>query len=189
MRKCLAFLLILGFLIPGVTGLCESKKDPLKMELDFSLTAPEDSSHRGYLGLETLDPFLLNQIQAKILIIEIFSMYCPICQREAADVNKLFELIQKNPKLSSQVRLIGIGAGNSAYEVNFFKEKYQIEFPLFSDTKFVIHKKIGEVGTPYFIGLKPDKKKGLEIFYSQSGEITDPEKFLETLVNASGLKL
>ena len=167
------------------TGLCE----PRKMDLDFSLPAPGESFQRRYLGLETLDPFLLNQIQAKVLIIEIFSMYCPICQREAADINKVFELIQKDPKLKDQVRLIGIGAGNSAYEVNFFKETYQIKFPLFSDAKFVIHKKIGEVGTPYFIGLKPDKKQGLEIFHSQSGEIIDPEKFLETLVKASGLKL
>lgn len=189
MRKCLALLLFIGFLIPGATGLCETRKDPKKMELDFSLSAPEESAHQRYLGLETQDPFLLNQVQAKILIIEIFSMYCPICQREAADVNKLFELIQKDPRLNNQVKLIGIGAGNSTYEVNFFKEKYQIEFPLFSDDKFVIHKKIGEVGTPYFIGLKPDNKKGLEIFYSQSGEILDPEKFLETLVNASGLNL
>jgi peroxiredoxin len=185
MRKCLALLLCLGFLMPGATGLCE----PRKMDLDFSLAAPKEASHRSYLGLETLDPFILNQIQAKILIIEIFSMYCPICQREAADVNKVFELIQKNPKFKNQIRLIGIGAGNSAYEVNFFKETYQIEFPLFSDTKFMIHKKIGEVGTPYFIGLKPDKKQGLEIFYSQSGEIADPEKFIETLVKDSGLKL
>ena len=189
MRKCLALLLFLGFLMPGATGLCEPRNKPLKMNLNFSLPAPKDAFQRSYLGLDTLDPFLLNQIQAKILIIEIFSMYCPICQREAADVNKLFELIQKNPKLNNLVRLIGIGAGNSAYEVNFFKENYQIEFPLFSDTKFVIHKKIGEVGTPYFIGLKLDKTQGLEIFYSQSGEITDPDKFLEMLVKASGLKL
>ena len=185
MGKCLVFLLFLGFLVPGATGLCETRK----MDLDFSLPAPKDASHRSYLGLETLDPFLLNQIQIKILIVEIFSMYCPICQREAADVNKVFELIQKNPKLKDQIRLIGIGAGNSDYEVNFFKENYQIEFPLFSDGKFVIHKKIGEVGTPYFIGLKPNKEKGLEIFYSQSGEIIDTEKFIETLVKASGLKL
>jgi len=183
MRKFFALLLFLGILSPWATGLCE----PRKKDLDFSLAAPENPSHRTYLGLETLDPFLLNQVQAKILIIEIFSMYCPICQREAADVNLLFELIQKNPTLKDQVKLIGIGAGNSAYEVNFFKETYQIEFPLFSDTNFVIHKKIGEVGTPYFIGIKPDKEKGLEIFYSQSGEIPDPEKFLETLVKASGL--
>jgi len=184
MRKCLVFLIFMGLLTPLTTGLC----NPGKMDLDFNLTAPKDASHRSYLGFETLEPFTLNKIQAKILIIEIFSMYCPICQREAANVNKLFKLIQKNPKYKNKIKLIGIGAGNSAYEVNFFKKNYKIKFPLFSDTKFVIHKKIGEVGTPHFIGLIPNKNKVLEIFYSKSGEFTGPEEFLKIIIKASGLK-
>ena len=191
MKKFLSLLLLLGLLNPWTTW-CESTKNLKKMDLGFSLPAPEDASQAKYLGLDT-DPFLLNQVKAKILIIEIFSMYCPICQREAADVNTLFDLIQNNPKLKDQVKLMGIGAGNSAYEVAFFKENYQIKFPLFSDTKFTIHKRIGEVGTPYFIGLIPDKKQNIEkqnieIFYSQSGEIADPKEFLETLIKASGQK-
>lgn len=186
MKKYLALLVMTAFLIPWATGLC----DPIKMDLDFRLPVPEDAAHVGYLGLEKKgELFALNQIQTKILIIEIFSMYCPICQREAADVNSVFEMIQANPSLKDQVKLIGIGAGNSAFEVEFFKENYQIRFPLFSDTNFEIHKRIGEVGTPHFVGLKPHKNKGLEIFYSQSGEITDPKAFLETLIRASGLKL
>ena len=186
MKKCLALLVMTAFLIPWTTGLCDSGK----MDLNFSLPVPEDAAHVRYLRLEGRgEPFALNQIQAKILIIEIFSMYCPICQREAADINSLFEMIQANPSLKDQVKLIGIGAGNSAFEVDFFQQNYQIQFPLFSDTNFEIHKRIGEVGTPHFIGLKPHKNKGLEIFYSQSGEIKDPRVFLETLIQASGLKL
>ena len=195
MKKWLSLLLLLGLVNPWVTWCTGNGKNiekiiPGQMDLGFNLPVPEDTSHRRYLGLKTMDPFGLNQVKAKILIVEIFSMYCPICQREAADVNKLFDLIQKNPSLEGQVKLIGIGAGNSAYEVNFFKENYQIQFPLFSDGKFEIHKRIGEVGTPHFIGLKPDKNKGngMEIFYSQSGEIAEPEKFLETLIKASGLE-
>ena len=187
MKKFLSLLLLLGLLNPWATW-SEPTKNFGKMDLGFSLPAPEEASQAKYLGLDT-DPFLLNQVEAKILIIEIFSMYCPICQREADDVNKLFDLIQKNPLLKDQVKLIGIGAGNSAYEVEFFKENYQIKFPLFSDTKFAIHKRIGEVGTPHFIGLKIDRNKGFENFYSQSGEIADPKEFLETLIKASGLKL
>jgi peroxiredoxin len=185
MGKIAVLLILIGFLFYGATGFC----DPVNTDLDFSLPAPETAPNRSYLGLETREPFFLGQVKAEILIIEIFSMYCPICQREAADVNKLFDLIQKDPALKPKIKLIGIGAGNSSFEVNFFKEKYQIEFPLFSDGKFVIHKKIGEVGTPYFIGLKPNGKKSLEIFYSQSGEMTDPADFLRTLIKASGLKL
>ena len=163
--------------------------DAGKIDLDFSLPVPADLSHITYLGLEAKDNFFLEEIKSKILIIEIFSMYCPICQREAANVNKMFELIQKNPTYRDQVKLIGIGAGNSAFEVAFFKENYEIKFPLFSDTKFVIHKKIGEKGTPFFIGLKPTKDKGVEIFFTFSGAIKDPDQFLKTLLKSSGLIL
>ena len=200
MRKYLSLLLLLGLLNPWAAGWCADnnleKIKPAKMDLGFTLPAPQDPTQTAYLGLDTQDHFLLNQVEAKVLIIEIFSMYCPICQREAADVNKVFDLIQNNPKLKDQVKLMGIGAGNSAYEVGFFKENYKIQFPLFSDGKFVIHKRIGEVGTPHFIGLtlykdkekEKGKNKGFEIFYSQSGEISDPVQFLETIIKTSGQK-
>ncbi len=184
MGKYIALLLFITLLMPLPQGLCA----PVKMNLNFTLAAPKDEGHKAYLGLETTEPFFLNQIQAKILIIEIFSMYCPICQREAADVNKLFELIQADATLKEKIRFIGIGAGNSAFEVDFFRENYQIQFPLFSDEKFLVHKKIGAVGTPYFIGLKQNEKNQFEIFYSQSGEIKDPDEFLQRLIKGSGLK-
>ena len=150
--------------------------------LDFSLSAPESDVHRHYLGLENGDPFVLGQIKADIIIIEIFSMYCPICQREAANVNTLFSLIQALPSQEKTIRLLGIGAGNSAFEVDFFRKKYAIEFPLFSDGDFVIHKKIGEVRTPHFFGLKRNEKGDFDMFYSGPGDAPHPEVFLESLL-------
>lgn len=111
-------------------------------------------------------------------------MYCPVCQREAANVNTLFNLIEKN-KSPVQIKLIGIGAGNSSFEVDFFKKKYTIEFPLFSDSDFTIHKKIGAVRTPHFFGLVLQKNGEFRIFYSKSGDISDPAIFLKTLLEKS----
>jgi hypothetical protein len=42
---------------------------------DFVLSVPEDSSHRQYLGLNPDGAFRVPQIQAEVVIIEIFSMY------------------------------------------------------------------------------------------------------------------
>ncbi len=149
--------------------------------LDFSLPVPQSLYHQKYLGVSGSD-FMVKQIKAEIVIIEIFSMYCPICQREAVNVNRLFELIEKKSELKQRVKLIGIGAGNSDFEVDFFKKKYRILFPLFSDATFALHKKIGQVRTPHFFGLKLEDNNRFNVFYSTSGNISDPEKFLETIL-------
>lgn len=172
------------FLIQGQV-LCQTNEPGL----GFSLPVPEDSKDREYLGLMPDKTFTLGQIRAKIVIVQIFSMYCPICQREVVDVNTMFNLAQKNPALSDRIRFVGIGAGNSAYEVDFYKNKYDVRFPLFSDADFSIHKQIKEVRTPHFFGLRLDKDNNYTVFYSKSGEVEDPKIFLDTLINLSGIDI
>ncbi len=153
--------------------------------LDFELPVPDSASHRQYLGLKDTDRFSFAQIKADIVIIEIFSMYCPICQKEAENINALYHLIQSDPAVKKRIKLIGIGAGNSAFEVNFFRQKYDIPFPLFSDSDFSIHKKIGQVRTPHFFGLKIIDKHAFTVFFSQSDSVEDPGAFLQKLLKAS----
>lgn len=173
------FFMVLGLAHTGFGG-------PQEMDLNFQLSAPKDKVSLEYLGLEPDTFFSLDQVRAEILIIEIFSMYCPVCQREAKSVNHLFDRIRQDKELASRVKLIGIGAGNSEFEVDFFKENYDIQFPLFSDSNFTIHKKIGQVRTPYFIGLKL-KDNGFQIFFTHAGDIKTHEGFLEKILSASGL--
>jgi len=180
----LIFLITIGFYFFPPQGMCQD----IEEKLDFVLPAPKNELQKKYLGLSNDEHFSLGQIKADIVIIEIFSMYCPICQREAANVNTMYQQIENSRLLKNKVKLIGIGAGNSSYEVNFFKKKYTIKFPLFSDADFSIHKKIGAVGTPHFYGLTLQGNKKFEVFYSKSGEISDPEKFLETILKESNFK-
>lgn len=149
--------------------------------LSVSLTVPASAEHREYLGLKASGTFTLTDIRARVILIEIFSMYCPYCQREASNVNRLYEAVQADPVLSDAVRMLGIGVGNSAYEVDFFRSTYSIGFPLFADGDFVIHKCLGELRTPYFIGLVNPGNNGLDLFLSKGGELGDLDAFLELL--------
>ena len=151
------------------------------VNLDFTLPVPEDPKAAAYLGLDHSGSFTLDQVRADILIVEIFSMYCPICQREAPRVNALFEKLEAVK--GKKIRLLGIGAGNSAFEVDFFKETYAIPFPLFSDGDFFIHKKIGERGTPFFIAITPGVPKDSRIFFTHSGDMGDLDSFFERLTS------
>jgi thiol-disulfide isomerase/thioredoxin len=153
----------------------------------FDLSAPADAREQAYLGLDGKKRFHVDQIQAKFVIIEIFSMYCPYCQKDAPVVNELYQLIDGNAHLKDQIKLIGIGAGNSPFEVAFFKKKYQIEFPLFADADFKIHKLLGEVRTPFFIVVAIEGKKGGKIVFAQLGNINSAEPFLEKLLKLTGL--
>jgi peroxiredoxin len=149
---------------------------------------PKDKGSKKYLGLKGSGKFVIPQIKAEVVIIEIFSMYCPHCQKNASIVNDLFSKIEGDKSLKDNIKLIGIGAGNSDFEVNFFRKTYDIKFPIFSDAEFSIHKLLGEVRTPYFIAIKINPDGTHKVVYSRLGGVYDPNEFLNTIKNLADLK-
>ena len=99
----------------------------------------------------------------------------------------MFRKIESNSRLKNKIKLIGIGVGNSAFEVNHFKKTYSIPFPLFPDGDFAIHKKLGEVRTPYFIGINILNDGTHKIFYSKLGGAKNADELLQKLLKNSGL--
>jgi peroxiredoxin len=115
-------------------------------------------------------------------------MYCPYCQKDAPGINELYQRIQKSPDLKDKIKLIGIGAGNTAFEVEAYRKTYQVPFPLFPDKDYAIHKACGEVRTPYFIIVKINDDGSHQIVHAQLGNYPGAEPFLELVLKASGLK-
>ena len=103
-------------------------------------------------------------------------------------MNEMFRKIEADARLKGTVKLIGIGVGNSAFEVNHFKKVYDIPFPLFPDGDFVIHKKLGEVRTPYFIGIKILANGHHKVYYSRLGGAKDADALLQKLLKESGVR-
>ncbi|HMK76807.1 MAG TPA: TlpA family protein disulfide reductase [Thermodesulfobacteriota bacterium] len=153
----------------------------------INLPVPKNAEERNYLGLSGGDLFKIPQIKARAVIVELFSMYCPFCQKDAARVNELYRLIESNPLLKNKIKLIGIGLGNSPYEVEVFKKTYDIPFPLFPDKDFVIHKVCGEVRTPYYMVVKINEDGTHQIVHTQLGNYPGADPFLGVVLEASGL--
>jgi thiol-disulfide isomerase/thioredoxin len=154
----------------------------------INLPIPKNPDERNYLGLSGSGLFKIPQIKAKVVIIEIFSMYCPYCQKDAPGVNELYRLIENNADMKNKIKLIGIGAGNSSYEVEVYKKTYNVPFPLFPDKDFTIHKACGEVRTPYFMVVTINEDGTHQIVHTQLGNYPGAEPFLELVLKASGLK-
>jgi peroxiredoxin len=154
----------------------------------FELPLPGSDADKGYLGLAGSGNFKIGQIKAQVLIVEVFSFYCPHCQRTAAQINDLYQMIERRDDLKGKIKMIGIGAKNSAYEVDSYRERYHVPFPLFPDEDMEITEKLGVKGTPTFIGVKVDGKGFQKQFYFGEGGFQDNQKFLTEIVKLSGLK-
>jgi thiol-disulfide isomerase/thioredoxin len=154
-----------------------------------ALEPPEKADERAYLGIAPGKTFTLPQVSGDVLIVEIFSMYCPICQREAPKVNELHKMLEKDPALKGKYKLVGIGIGNTPFEVDVFRKKFHVTFPLLSDEDYSLEKAFTDrVRTPTFVVLKKDKGKGLQLIDVHIGHIDDIGKYLRNVVKAGNRK-
>jgi len=174
-----------------LTGPWEARADPPapgRPLPGMTLPAPAGPDHRAYLGLEGEGAFDAAVIRAEVLLVEVFSMYCPYCQKEAPEVNRLYERAQNRPYLRDRLRIIGIGVGNTELEVELFRKRYSVPFPLFPDPDFALHRALGEVRTPHFIvARRTEKGEGWVVVLSQEGSMDGAEAFLERIQKAVGL--
>lgn len=189
MRKQIALIMLLVFL--ALPALLFAQTQPPQAGTSFpdmKIQKPADSAGLKYLGLSGSGTFSVDQVRAQALIIQIFSLYCPYCQKDAPNMNRFFSLIEGNPRLRGKIKIVGIGAGNTQFEVNTFKKKYKVEFALVPDGDFKIHKRIGEVRTPYFIIVKLNGPKKRDVVYSRLGAHEDVEAFLAETVRLTGIQ-
>lgn len=185
MKKRISLLVVLVGLLPALVA-PSGQADPMQVDLATLLAtefqAPALASERQYLGLSEDTPFRLPQIRAQVIVVEVFSMYCPICQAGALDVNRLHNLIESNPRLRGDVKILGIGIGNTPYEVDIFRKKYRIAFPLVPDPDAAIRKSSAEIfRTPTFVVLEKKSGTHVRVMKVHVGRIGNVDDFLGSM--------
>lgn len=137
------------FSAAGTTKSEETKTISTGMNLpQFALDAPGSAKEQKYLGLTELKPFSLSQVPAKIIVLELFGIYCPHCRKQAPELNKVYNFIKNNPQLSNGIKMVGIGAGANKNQVDGWKTTLHVSFPLFPDPETTIWQKFGKPGVP-----------------------------------------
>ena len=191
MRIPSAFLVLLIFVLYTNASAMQASDNAASHPLPVGSLMPDlllrgelSPEHVNHLGFKGPAPRQLSEIKASTIILVAFSMYCPHCQREAPALNELNELI-KNRGLADELKLIGVGIGNSDFEVQVFRDKYATTFPLFSDPDFKVNKEIGEVGTPFFyvLAMNPEKKE-IRVVKTLLGRMESAESFFDQALKA-----
>jgi peroxiredoxin len=190
MKRFVFLLMILLLVLSAFSAPSAADRPPRPGELfpDLDLPMPKNAAEKTYLGLTGEGSFSLGQVKAQVVILEIFSMYCPYCQKEAPQVNELFRAIETNPDSKGKIKVLGIGAGNSPFEVGMFKKTYAIPFPLIADEDLIFHHALGGVRTPYFLAVVIEKDKTARVIFSELGSMSGAKSFLKKIIELAGLK-
>jgi thiol-disulfide isomerase/thioredoxin len=156
---------------------------------DIPLENAASPDQLAALGLSGQGPWKLSDIRppgmrnagkAPLVLIEVFSMYCPHCQREAPQMNRFAELLAASP-LKDRIAVIGVGAGNTRMEVDLFRERYGVAIPLFADPDLAVHEQVGEPGTPHFFLVSLKNRAAPATLFSRTGRMASPQDFLDEL--------
>ncbi|MDB4444564.1 TlpA family protein disulfide reductase [bacterium] len=185
MKKNIRVVHILWLVVVLLIGLSSSPVQGKKKFLSegmtlpqFTLSEPLGKAEQTYLGLKDRQPFELSQVPAKLVLIELFEVNCGICNEQAPLSNKLYNIIKHNEELSRDIKMIGIGAGNNVKQIGVYKKKKRVPFPLFTDQKFEIFRKVGRPGVPFHILVD---QKG-NVLLTELGLIEDVEEFFREIV-------
>jgi hypothetical protein len=143
----------------------------------FQMETPPDEADKKYLGLGKGGRFTFQQVQGQLLLVEIIGVYCPQCHKQAPGFNRLFQRIQKDPRLGPKVRMLAVAAGGSATELGYVKQEFPIPFPIIKDTQYEIHKLLGEPRTPFTLLID---RKG-KVLFTHLGIIEDMESFFNKI--------
>jgi peroxiredoxin len=143
----------------------------------FTLPAPDSQHTLTYLGLKTMDPCTISQIRAKLVLIEFVNALCPHCHANAPIVNRLYQVIEKDPALAKDVKIIGICVGNDKKQTDAFKKSFKVPFPVFPDEYLAIAQAVELKKTPTMVLVTHSGK----VLWSLSGEIRDFDVVLKAL--------
>jgi thiol-disulfide isomerase/thioredoxin len=143
----------------------------------FTIPAPDSEQVQKYLGLKTMGPFKVSDIEAKLLVIEFMSAVCPHCLSNAPTMNSIYKRIQAEPDLAD-VKVIAIASYNGRAELEAYKKKFNPPFPVFYDEGSRIFAYMDGPDTPTIMIVSTEDCK---VLYSHTGLIWIQDTILKQL--------
>jgi len=178
---------ILVALLSLVTGCATTGADTSSSLPVGTLKAPQSAEHADYLGISPgTETFVLEDINAEVVIVEIFDVYCRVCQKAAPGANALFELIQAGQH-ADRIKMLAVGTGNTQLEIDLFTKKFGTPFPSLPDPGKAFCKELGHTRTPEFVVMKRMPEGAFREIGRRVSYFTDADKILAWVLRRAGL--
>jgi thiol-disulfide isomerase/thioredoxin len=133
---------------------------------------------KSYLGIGKKKTFSIKDMQGTLFIFEIFSTYCMSCPRNVPVLNKVYSVVNNDPKLRQQVKVLTVAIGNTRNEAESYKQEHKVLYPVLTDFTFAFHKALGNPRVPYTIIAKKDARGKNIVVYTHMGVIESPDSLL-----------
>jgi len=100
-----------------------------------------------------------------------------VCAENTPVVNRLYNTIQQDATLKKDVKVMAIGVGNKAKELEAYKKTYRSQFPIVPDEGGDAWTAMGSAATPAMVVTTPAGK----VLTSHVGPIKDFDAFLQEI--------
>jgi thiol-disulfide isomerase/thioredoxin len=161
---------------------CATSHKTREVVRPISLDMPTDYRMSSYLGfLKPRKSFLLTEIKTDILIANVFQSRCPHCQGLTRNLNKIYDLVEKEG-LSHKVKFISLGYGDDFVEVEDFKKRYNIRYPVFADP-LAEKVKVKHIPATFILKMTP---AGAKVLYEYYGVLPNAKDLIDTLRSELG---
>jgi len=179
-RILASFIILVAILCLAVSAMALPKEGD--QFPDITISAPDTKAGAEYLGLKSgAKTFKVKDVDSRYVLIQLFNAYCPHCMAEAPDMEKLFQTVNSG-ELKGKLKVMGVGMGNTPFEVKLFREKYKMTMPLSVDQEYVVHSEMGSPGTPSYVLVRNEGGKSKVVFV-QEGRFHSPDSFLATVTS------
>ena len=117
--------------------------------------SPEENN---YLGLGQRKNFSLDDIKARLILVDFISTNCNFCIQSIPTMNEIYQAVEKDPGLRGNVKMVAVAAGGTLTEIDYFKKTYGLLFPIFADPEYEAHESVGEPRVPFLIFARKDRQ-------------------------------
>lgn len=146
------------------------------------LEMPTDYRMAAYLGFfKPQKSFFLTDIKADILVANVFQSRCPHCRGLVDDLNEIYDLVEKEG-FFHKIKFIGLGYGDDFVEVEDFKKRYAVRYPLFADP-LADKVKVKNIPATFILKMTP---AGAQVLYEFYGVLPKAKDLLDIMRSELG---